>query len=73
MTTYQTVVPAYGRDYRSKKAALTDWNAYRDFRCEPQGRYITKAEADASGLVIELRYNRLMQVVTIRPTGEAPR
>jgi len=70
MTTYQTVVPAYGRDYRSKKAALADWNAGKDFRCEPQGCYVTKSEANAAGLVINLRYNKLTQVVALPPGKE---
>jgi hypothetical protein len=26
-----TLTPAYGRDYKSKKAVLTDWNAGKDF------------------------------------------
>ena len=70
MTIYQTVVPAYGRDYRSKAAALADWNARKDFRCEPQGCYITKDEANAAGLVINLKYDRLLKVVVIQPTSE---
>ena len=31
MTKRLTVTPAYGRDYTSKKAALEDWNAGKDF------------------------------------------
>ena len=63
MTTYQTVVPAYGRDYKSKAAAIADWNAGKDFRCEPQGCYITKAEAQ--NLAITIRYNKLKSVVAL--------
>ncbi len=29
---YLTVVPAYGRDYKSKKAVLADWNLGFDFQ-----------------------------------------
>lgn len=27
-----TVIPAYGRDYRSRAAVLADWQAGKDFR-----------------------------------------
>ena len=27
-----TVIPAYGRDYKSKKAVIDDWEANKDFK-----------------------------------------
>lgn len=65
MAQYQTAVPAYGRNYKSKAAALADWHAGKDFRCEPQGCYVTKAEA--AGLTVNLRYDRLTKVVAVPP------
>ena len=39
-----TVLPAYGRDYKSKKAALSDWNEGLDFRCALSGSYLSKRD-----------------------------
>ena len=36
-----TVLPAYGRDYKSKKAALADWHAGKDFVCAVSGSYLS--------------------------------
>lgn len=48
---YLTVVPAYGRDYKSKKAVLEDWKAGKDFQIsciasEDDGRYVSISEAE---------------------------
>ena len=34
-----TLLPAYGRDYKSKAAVLADWNAGKDFRIATTGQY----------------------------------
>jgi hypothetical protein len=40
-----SVIPAYGRDYKSKQAVIDAWNAGNDFN---SGRgYINKTEAEA--------------------------
>ena len=39
-----TVLPAYGRDYKSKAAALQDWNKGLDFRCAVSGQYLSKRD-----------------------------
>lgn len=46
---FLTLVPAYGRDYKSKKAVLADWEANIDFLIQDvsspwDGAYITKKE-----------------------------
>ena len=55
------VQPAYGRDYKSKKAVLEDWDAGKDFRVATigpdAGRYINKQDADRGNLEINVRYN----------------
>jgi len=39
-----TVLPAYGRDYKSKAAALEDWNKGLDFKCARSGQYLSKRD-----------------------------
>jgi hypothetical protein len=67
MTTL-TLIPAYGRDYKSKKALLADWNANKDFQIATFGpdcgRYINKADAD--GLRINIRYSKLTKIAMVQ-------
>jgi hypothetical protein len=58
MPTY-TLTGAYGRDYTSRAAALADWNAGKDFRVYGSGPVVNKADADAAGLTVRIRYDRL--------------
>jgi hypothetical protein len=58
---YQVVSGAYGRDYKSRAAALADWNAGKDFKCHPQGCYTSVRDWNP-GDQIEIRYNKLMSV-----------
>jgi hypothetical protein len=39
-----TVLPAYGRDYKSKAAVLQDWNDGKDFMDAMSGRYLSKRD-----------------------------
>lgn len=60
-----TVTPAYGRDYKSLKAARADWTAGKDFVISDvfsgeDGRYINKA--DAGSMDIMVRYGDLRKV-----------
>lgn len=55
-----TVVPAYGRDYKSAKSALADWHAGKDFQCATTGRYLSVR--DAANLTVWIRYNKLQRV-----------
>ena len=52
----QTVIPAYGRDYRSLAKARIDWERGMDFLMQPQQRHINKQDADAAGMDIWIRY-----------------
>lgn len=60
MTTYLTVSGAYGRDYKSAKAAQQDWNEGKDFRVRSlfhrDGTYINKEDADKAGYEVNIRY-----------------
>ena len=61
-----TLIPAYGRDYKSAKAALADWNANKDFEIANPGhpRYINKHDAEQHKyLDCWIRYNRNQKIV----------
>jgi hypothetical protein len=65
---YKTVVPAYGRDYTTAKAARADWKAGKDFLIadffDPyDGKPINKQDADREGLKVNIRFNRLTKIV----------
>lgn len=65
--TYLTAVPAYGRDYKSKKEVQADWDANKDFAVQSftGGGYINKADAKP-GMVINIRYKNLTQVHVVK-------
>ena len=61
------VIPAYGRDYKSAKAAREDWNAGKDFiiaaAMHPfDGKYVS--QADNAG-VTHIRYDKLTKVCAV--------
>jgi len=59
-----TLIPAYGRDYKSKAAVLADWNANKDFVVASiggPGCYINKEQADK--LEIWIRYAKRTKIV----------
>ena len=71
-----TISGAYGRDYKSKKAALVDFNADKDFRVRDVfsggGTYVNRADLVGGGVsTITLRYKRDAQVavITRKSTG----
>lgn len=67
-----TVTPAYGRDYKSKKEALNDWNNNKDFVVATvfggrSGSYIGKEEAIKAGFKsVEIRYAKLAKVAVVK-------
>jgi hypothetical protein len=67
---YLTVVPAYGRDYKSQaevKAAFARGDDFRicDMSSRHDGAYINKAEV-VGNLTLMVRYAKLTKVVNIR-------
>jgi len=65
-----TLIPAYGRDYKSAKAVQADWNANKDFKIIDMfggndGRAINKQDADP-GKSYTVRYKRLTMVTTVK-------
>jgi len=63
---YVTVVPAYGRDYKSAKEVREGYAAGHDFLVQSFGRggYVNKDDHPA-GVTLQVRYRRLERVVLI--------
>ena len=55
-----TVIPAYGRDYKSKKAVLADWRAGKDFMCAVTGSYLSIRDNVPN---VFIRYNKKQRIV----------
>ena len=65
-----TVVPDYGRDYRSAKAVKVDWSANKDFLIADihnrhDGKPINKEDAKGQGTIMA-RYNGLQRLVKLQ-------
>lgn len=60
-----TVTPAFGRDFKSAKAARESWNdmvqdwILQDYTSPWDGKPINKPQADEAGLMVTLRYDRI--------------
>lgn len=70
VTTYLTVVPAYGRDYQTRREALNAWDSGLDFIIASygpdDGRYISKRDVVANpNLQIKIRYKGLTQIAGV--------
>lgn len=68
-----TLVPAYGRDYTSKRAVLADWNANRDFViCDLFSPYDGKPvnrvdlERTTGPQQVQIRYKRLERIAVVQ-------
>ena len=67
---YVTLTPAYGRDYKSQKEVLADWNADKDFMINcvmhpADGRYINKSSAPKED-TYNIRYAKNTKVLPVR-------
>ena len=66
MNSTLTLLPAYGRDYKSKTAIINDLNALKDFIVSHTGQYINKPQfKDLNISEFRIRYNNLRQVQVI--------
>ena len=67
MTRYMSAVPAYGRDYKSKKEVLAAWNDGKDFLVQDMfsGGYINKNDKPAC-VTLNIRYKNLTQICVIK-------
>lgn len=62
----EPLMPAYGRDYKSKAALLADFNANKDF-ATPSGAYTNKADLLQMGIVeISARYKKLTELIIVK-------
>lgn len=64
-----TLIPAYGRDYKSKKAVLADFDAGKDFiiasfDSQYDGKPVNKEQL--AGKLVKIRYNGLRSEVLLR-------
>jgi hypothetical protein len=61
-----TLIPAYGRDYKSKKAVQADLDANVDFinaSFDARGRYINRGQLLDEGVAtVNIRYGNLRKV-----------
>jgi hypothetical protein len=68
-------VPAYGRDYNSKAAAVADWNAGKDFVVQDigagrdNGRAVSKRDLEGQQVTVNIRYKKLTMVAPVKPTA----
>lgn len=65
---YQTVSPAYGRDYRNAKDAQADFLSGKDFVMESLGHSGTYCSVHnfASGVTVSVRYNKKQKVINVK-------
>lgn len=69
---YLTLVPAYGRDYKSKREVMEAWDAGKDFIVQDMmspydGKPINKADAKAAGIGnVNIRYKKMRSVAVIK-------
>lgn len=64
---YVSAVPAYGRDYKSKKAVQADWDAGKDFLVQDVmlSGYVNKDDKPED-VTLNIRYDRLTKVHVIK-------
>ena len=71
MANYLGIVPAFGRDYKSKKALVQDWEEGKDFIISDfmhpySGKYVNNESVKSmSPLILTARYDRKRKVCTI--------
>lgn len=67
-----TLTPAYGRDYKSKKAAIEDFQAdkdfiYNEFSSPWDGKYCNKTDLQNAGVhTVNIRYKNLTQICNVK-------
>jgi len=71
-----TLTPAYGRDYKSRKAVEADLLAGKDFvACDPFTNSVTNIPdlAEMGEREVRVRYDRLMKQFTFKVPAPAPK
>ena len=73
-----TLTPAYGRDYKSAKAAVADFEADKDFIFNRfgdryDGAYVNKAQLIEEGVKnVRIRYKNKTQVTLVKVVEGTP-
>ena len=70
--THMTLLPAYGRDYKSRAEAVADWLADKDFEdasWDATGRFVNRPQVD-DGTDVIIRFKRATQLVSFRKGSE---
>lgn len=70
MSTYLTVIPAYGRDYKSQAEVRAAYNAGADFIIQDffsgqDGRAINREDAQRAGVKLSIRYSKLQKIIVL--------
>lgn len=70
MNYYLTLVPAYGRDYKSQKEVKAAWEEGKDFEIRDisspyNGKMMSIRDAE-KGWTYNIRYSKLMKIVSIK-------
>ena len=62
-----TLLPAYGRDYKSKKSIINDLNALKDFLISHTGQYINKQQFKELNISsFNVRYDQQRKITNIK-------
>ena len=62
-----TLLPAYGRDYKSKKSIINDLNALKDFVISHTGQYINKPQFKELQISsFNVRYDQQRKITNIK-------
>lgn len=67
MPRYVSAIPAYGKDYKSKKEVMAAWDEGKDFLIQDMfhSGYISKKEKPHD-MILNIRYKNLTQVCQVR-------
>ncbi len=66
---YITLTPAYGRDYKSAKEAVADYDDGKDFIINAVGlpaKPINKSQCESAGFKVTLRYGNLRKTCSTK-------
>ena len=62
-----TLLPAYGRDYKTKKSIINDLNALKDFVISHTGQYINKPQFKELNISsFNVRYDHQRKITNIK-------
>ena len=64
---FLTLLPAYGRDYKTKKSIINDLNASKDFIVSHSGQYINKPQFKELNISsFNVRYDQQRKLINIK-------